>query len=187
MEHSVLNKILDDKNFTVGGGASSALMGAMAAGMIAMVANLSTKKDYGLSVNDYEDVSSKCNVLRDRLLQGAVLDEKAFCMLRDAYRSSKDTDEQKRKRSQAIQDGAVKAAEVPRDNGLMCKSVHELGQKLLNRSNPNAISDLEIAIDMSELGVNGCIKNIEANLPIIKDSQIVGEFERDLERLKIKI
>lgn len=40
----IMDKILDSHDVTVGGGSSSAIAGAIAAGLIGMVARLSTKK-----------------------------------------------------------------------------------------------------------------------------------------------
>jgi len=49
----ILRKIIDSKDFTVGGGSAAALSGAMAAGLVGMVARLSVDKNYGLSSEKY--------------------------------------------------------------------------------------------------------------------------------------
>lgn len=174
--HDVLDKVLDINNFTVGGGASSALAGAMAAGMIGMVAKLSMKKDHGLSKEACEKVAVECESLKELLTKGAVDDETAFCGLRDAYRMPKETDMQKQLRKDKIQSAAIQAADIPKQNACNCKDVVKLGESLIGCSNPNAASDLMIAIDFARLGVRGCVLNIEANLPIIKDTKVQEAF-----------
>lgn len=179
----MLEKVIDSNNFTVGGGAASALAGAMAAGMISMVAKLSTKKDYGLTVDKYNDISKEADKLAKDLLIGAQEDEEAFCKIKDAYALPKTTEEEKKNRSTAIQNGGIAAATVPQNNGLMCKRVYELGMMLKGQSNPNAGSDLAEAIMLANAGVKGCILNIEANLPLIKDQKKILEFEKYIDEL----
>lgn len=173
----MIKKVIDSDNFTVGGGAASALAGAMAAGMISMVAKLSLKKDYGLTVDEYKGVSKEADKLAKELLVGAQEDEKAFCKIKDAYGLPKSTDEEKKIRSIAIQNGGIAAATVPKNNGFMCKRVYELGMMLKGQSNPNAGSDLAEAIMLANAGVKGCILNVEANLPLIKDEEKKSEFQ----------
>lgn len=180
----MLEKVMDSNNFTVGGGATSALSGAMAAGMISMVAKLSTKKEYGLTVEKYNEVSKEADELAEKLLVGAGEDEKAFCKIKSAYALSKSNDEEKKERSKAIQKGGIAAATVPKDNGFMCKRVYELGMFIKGKSNPNAGSDLDMAIMLSSSGIKGCILNVEANLPLIKDEKIKAEFEKYISELK---
>ncbi|WZL72834.1 cyclodeaminase/cyclohydrolase family protein [Clostridiaceae bacterium 35-E11] len=179
----VLEKVIDSKDFTVGGGSAAALAGAMAAGMVAMVARLSTKKDYGLSAEKYMEIAEEGDHLAKDLLLGAEKDTQAFCMIKDAYALPKATDEEKKQRSQAIQNGAIQAATVPMQNGQMCKRVQELSLLLDGQSNPNAGSDLAEAILLAGAGVKGCVLNIEANLPLIKNEKVKADFQKQIEIL----
>jgi len=156
----------------------------MAAGMAGMVARLSQRKDYGLSYEKYEEIAHELDGLAKSLLEGAEKDNKAFCMIKDAYALPKEDDDEKAARGAAIQKAVIAAATVPMGNGFLCKRVYELGELLEGRSNPNAGSDLAMAIILSKDGIAGCIMNIEANLPMIKDVTKRAEFEKQIEILK---
>jgi formiminotetrahydrofolate cyclodeaminase len=180
----VFDKIVDSHDATAGGGSASAVAGAMAAGMAGMVARLSQKKDYGLSHEEYEEIANELDGLAKSLLEGAEKDNKAFCMIKDAYALPKGDDAEKAARGEAIQKAVIAAATVPMENGFLCKRVYELGKLLEGRSNPNAGSDLAMAIILSKDGITGCIMNIEANLPMIKDEAKKAEFEKQIDILR---
>ena len=135
----VLSKIIDSEDTTVGGGSASALSGAMAGGMIAMVAKLSRKKPVNFSVEQYDAIAAECDALAEKLQQGCVNDTQAYCMIVDAFKLPKGTEAEKAARSAAVQAAAIKAAEVPRDNAYLNARVYELGSSLLGNSNPPAI------------------------------------------------
>lgn len=182
---SILAKILNSNNFTVGGGSASAIAGAMAAGMVGMVAKLSMKNDYGLSKEQYEEVAQEADELAQQLFRGAEKDEKAYTTIKDAYKLPKKTDEEKLIRYKAISDAGVVAATIPKENGFKCKRVYELAMLLDGKSNPNTSSDLQSAIYLSESGVKGCSLNIEVNLSLIKDEDTLNQFKEDIHKLKI--
>lgn len=176
----VLELILDSNNFTVGGGSSSALAGAMAAGLAGMVARLSLKKPVVLTVLDYEKLIGEADTLAKKLEEGARKDTEAYLLIKSAYALPKESEEQKQVRAKAISDAGVAAASVPRENALMCKQVYEIATTLLNRSNPAAYSDLASAVFLSRSGVKGCLLNIEANLSLIKDDAVIELFQETI-------
>ena len=180
----VLKQIIDSNDFTVGGGSASALAGAMAAGMAAMVARLSLKKPVNLSVEEYEALIAEADGLAAKLFDGAKKDTEAYCMIKDAFALPKETDEQKAARTAAVSRAATVAASTPRDNGVMCRRANEIARKLEGNSNAAASSDLASAIYLSEAGVKGCLLNIEANLSLIRDEQTVAALQNDIKTLK---
>lgn len=180
----VLKQIIDSTDFTVGGGSASALAGAMAAGMAAMVARLSLKKPVNLTVEEYEALIAEADVLAQKLQEGARKDTEAYCMIKDAFALPKETDEQKAARSKAVSCAGIVAAETPRNNGRMCQRAHEIACKLTGSSNPAASSDLASAVYLSDAGVRGCVLNVEANLSLIKDEAVVEALKKDIEMLR---
>lgn len=183
MNLEILGKVIDSDDFTVGGGSASAIAGAMASGMISMVAKLSLQRPINLTAGEYENISLEADKLAKELLEGANNDTKAYCMIKNAYAMPKNTAEEKQLRTNAIREAGKAAAEVPRDNGYRCKRANELALLLIGQSNPSCSSDLYSALYLSNAGVKGCTLNIEANLPLIKDEKILEEFKNDIEVL----
>ena len=183
----VLSKIIDSEDTTVGGGSASALSGAMAGGMIAMVAKLSRKKPVNFSVEQYDAIAAECDALAEKLQRGCVNDTQAYCMIVDAFKLPKGTEAEKAARSAAVQAAAIKAAEVPRDNAYLNARVYELGSSLLGNSNPACHSDLSSALYLSQSGVKDCVLNIQANLGMIKDEAVKSAFKDDMLSLLLKV
>ena len=180
----VLENILDSKDVTVGGGSASALSGAMAAGLIGMVARLSLNKDFGLEDSKYIELADELDVINKELINVVTLDAKAYSTIIEAYKLPKLTDEDKAARKTAIENAGITAATAPLNNAKNCKRVLEIGQILDGKSNKNAASDISIGIQLATVGVDGCIQNIEANLPLIKNEKILSKFRSEIENLK---
>ncbi len=186
-KYKALDLILDTQDVTVGGGSASAISAAMAAGLIGMVARLSTKKDYGISAEAHLEVAERCDILAPALMQGSLDDMAAFAMIKSAFGLPKDTDEEKQARAKAINDAAVQAALTPYENAKKALEVLELGRKIKNVSNPAAGSDLLIGLQLSEIGVKGCIMNMEANMPLIKDAGQIEALKNYIIQLNSKL
>lgn len=183
----VMDKMFDSNDTTVGGGCASALSGAMAAGMIGMVAKLSKKKPVNFTVEQYDAIAAECDELVEKLKEGCVNDNKAYCMIVDAYKLPKETDEEKAARRAAIEAASTKAAEVPRDNAVMNARVYALGTMLKGNSNPACMSDLTSALYLSESGVKDCVLNIQANLGSIKNEETRAALKEDMLNLLLQI
>jgi formiminotetrahydrofolate cyclodeaminase len=177
-------RVLDPVDNSTGGGTASALAGAMAAALVAMVARLSIGKE-GLEAEAfYRELGAEAQVLSDELLDGGREDSQAFMDVRAAYKLPKQTDEQKTARRQAIQRAMIQATRVPLANMERCWRVLELGLQLRGRSNPNAASDLECALHLARAGLLGCADNVKINLPGIKDQQVAAELAERARSLK---
>ncbi|WP_097025820.1 cyclodeaminase/cyclohydrolase family protein [Clostridium peptidivorans] len=179
-----LNKIIDSRDFTVGGGSAAALAGAMAAGLIGMVARLSIKKEYGLSAEKYIYIADRLDEISKDLINGAVKDTESFIKIKEAYAMPKETEDEKLTRSQAIQEAAIGAATVPLNNGKLCREIFDLYILMEGKSNPNASSDLEEGKLLLNAAILGCVLNIEANLPLIKSEDVKLKFQKEINYLK---
>jgi formiminotetrahydrofolate cyclodeaminase len=164
----VLARILDAGDATTGGGSAAALSGAMAAGLLGMVARLSIGKDLELGDARYEAVVAEALALRDQLAAGAAEDAAAYGLIKGAYALPKGSEDERAKRAAAIHDALIAAAEVPRDNALRSARVLDACRELVGRSNESAASDLAVALDLARLGVVGCAANIDVNVAMLE-------------------
>lgn len=184
--YSVFDKVMDTKDFTVGGGAASAIAGAMAAGLVGMVARLSIGKDYGLHDERYEAIAGEMDTLCQKLTQGAQDDEEAFLGIKNAFKLPKGTDEEKVIRRAAVENAAVQAATVPMENARRAARILEICAEMENRSNPAAASDITSGVLLARSAVMGCALNIDANLPLIKTPEKSGPLAEAADKLKAK-
>jgi formiminotetrahydrofolate cyclodeaminase len=181
----VLALILDADDITVGGGSASALSGALACGLIGMVCKLSVKKDFGIAPGKQLEYAKELEELREKLLAGVVDDANAYGVIIDAYKLPKETEEEKEARKQAISNAGVLGATAPMENAKLCKRVYDIGIELEGKTNPNCLSDLVIGYELAKIGTNGCLMNIEANLPLVKDKSKIEEFNNVIKELRV--
>lgn len=185
--YDVLDKIRESKDYTVGGGSASALVGSLAAGLAGMAVRLSFGKNYGLSDGEYERIAGELDVLSDELGRGAIEDCEAFLGIKKAYALPKETEGDKLLRQEALEEAAVNAAEIPLANARRSFRVAEICESLRMKFNPAAASDLEIGRMLAVDGTLGCALNIDANLPLIKTPENRFRLEKASEELKARL
>lgn len=182
----IMDKILDSKDATVGGGSASALAAAMAAGMGGMVARLSSGKNLGLPDTDYVTFADSLDSLSKELVQGAALDAAAFSQISSAFKLPKATGEEKTIRSKAIEEAGIAAASAPLQNAKLAVDVIAIFDQFLGKHNPNAESDLMIGRHFLNVALYGFAANIEANLSLIKTVSKKAVFESEAAELRKK-
>lgn len=185
--HEVMDKVLSSNDFTVGGGSASAIAGAMAAGLVGMVSRLSVGKDYGLTDERYLRVSDSMDKLCLDLSKGAEEDTKAFLAIKDAFALPKASEQEKRIRKKAINNAAVGAATVPLQNAKRVEMILEFCNELDRKCNPNAASDIIIGKMLARVAGLGCVLNVEANLPLVKEECAKAELQQTVNSLRNRL
>ena len=180
-------KVMDPGDDQTGGGTASAIAGAMAAGLVGMVARLSIGREGMEEESYYRQIDADAQVLTNSLLRGGREDSEAFGAVMRAFTLPKCTDEEKAVRSRTIQDGMVGATRVPLENAERCARVIELVRSLRGCSNPNAASDLEVAGKLARTALEGCLANVAINVDSIKDEQTAGALATRASELRAKL
>jgi len=178
-------RVLDPADTSTGGGTASAIAGAMAAALVAMVSHLSAGPDAAEPVAYYEDIAQAGNALTAALLEGADEDTRAFASVRAAYRLPRESEVEVAARRAAIQSGLINAARVPLRNAQRCAQVAALVGRLEGRANPRVTSDLQCAAYLARAGLQGCLANVDINLPSIKEPVAAEEIRTQARDLRL--
>jgi methenyltetrahydrofolate cyclohydrolase len=185
-DHQVaaFRRVLDPADNSTGGGSASAIAGAMAAALAAMVARLSI----GLAAAEpdafFQEIAQGGEELSRTLLAGSDEDARAFDAVVAAYRQPKELEIEAVARRAAIQAAIIHAARVPLRNAENCATVLTLVGRLEGRSNPRAVSDLQCAAFLARAGLQGCLANVDINLPGIKDPGVAEEIRSRAQELR---
>jgi len=182
--YEVIDKIMDSRDATAGGGSASAVAGAMAAGLVGMTARLSAGKNLGLKDERYEEMADELDGYVDLLKKGAVDDTLSYLGIKDAFSLPKSTDEEKAARRKAIEDAAVKAACVPLGNGKIAVEILRICKEIEGKYNEAAKSDMEAGIMLAKMAAIDTAMNVEANLPLIKSPEKSTALKHEADKLK---
>lgn len=178
---------LASKQPTPGGGAASALCGATAAALTAMLGNLTAGKA-GSEANDKMalEIIIDADKLRLELAQLADDDAAVFNKFMEAYKMPKATDTEKAMRTAAIGQAAIAAAEVPMQIADKSLEVLKLARKLIVFGNPNAISDGTVSAIVARAALRSALYNVKINLGLIKDAAYVEQAAAKMQMLEAK-
>lgn len=172
---------------TPGGGSVAALAGALGAALISMVGNLTAgKKKYENIEEDIKKIVSSSEKLRYELSQLIEEDVKAFNNFMATYKMPKETEDEKRMRTEKIQEALIEAAKVPLKTAYKCLDIMILSREVAEKGNVNLISDVGVAVLMAEAALESAILNVKINLRMIKDEKVRTELSSSIEEILLK-
>ncbi|MGH6842068.1 MAG: methenyltetrahydrofolate cyclohydrolase [Methylocella sp.] len=157
---------------TPGGGGAAALSGAIGAALVSMVANLTVgKKNYEAVSDDLKAVNEKAERLRAELTRAIEEDVAAFDSLMGAYGFPRATEDEKAKRTAAIQAALKDATLTPLRAVKACFEVILLSAAVAEKGNLNVISDAGVAVLCANAGLRSAALNVFINAKAIKDRE----------------
>ena len=164
-----------------GGGVAASLVGAEGVSLGLKVCNLSLGKE---KYKEYEtlitDSIKELENSREKLLSFMDDDAENFKAMESVYKMPKESEEDKKKRKEALENACKICCEVP------VKVIKEAAEsatiivKLMGKTNVSAESDLKIGLMFMLTTIHAAWDNIEINLKYIKDE----EFKKPLLKLK---
>ena len=174
-----------------GGGSVSAYVGALGAALGAMVANLSAhKRGWDDRWEEFSNWAEKGKVVHDKLLKLVDDDTAAFNAIMDAFGLPKNTDQEKKLRSAAIQAATKHAIEVPFEVMKTAYQAMEVIQTMASIGNPNSLSDAGVGALCVRTAVYGAYLNVRINAGGLNDKEFSGKILAEaagiLEKTKAK-
>ena len=170
-----IKKYLDDTASgapTPGGGSVAALVGALGAALTSMVCNFTVGKEKYKDVEEeVAEILSQAESLRGDLARLMQTDTEAYSQVSAAYGMPRKTSQEKKTRTAAIQEALKSALEVPLKASMRSYDVLKLNESLVDKGNPNLISDVGVAVALAEAALQSAAMNVEINLVSIKDEE----------------
>ncbi|MDE6218525.1 MAG: cyclodeaminase/cyclohydrolase family protein, partial [Muribaculaceae bacterium] len=155
-----------------GGGSISAYMGALAAALGTMVANLSSHKaGWDDRWAEFSDWAEKGRAIQDRLIALVDEDTAAFNRIMDVFAMPKKTDEEKAARAKAMEAATLYATEVPLRTMKAAYETFDLLQAMAEKGNPNSVSDAGVGMLAARSAVLGAYLNVRINASGLKDRE----------------
>lgn len=155
-----------------GGGSISAYMGALAAALGTMVANLSSHKaGWDDRWKEFSDQADKGQELMQRLLHLVNEDTEAFNRIMDAFKMPKSTDEEKAARAAAIEDATLYATRIPLSTMEAAAETFPLLESMARTGNPASVSDAGVGALAARSAVLGAQLNVRINAASLKNRE----------------
>jgi len=167
-----------------GGGSVSALSGALAAGLVTMVCDLTIgKKQYAEVEGEIRTMREKAEGVRRRLQDLIQADVEAYARLSSAYKLPRETDEEQADRYAAIQQATMEATQVPLEIAEAAAQALELSGPVAEKGSRLAVSDAGIAALLGEAAVHSALLNVKINLSTLEDEDFIVEARRRMARV----
>ncbi len=167
-----------------GGGSVAALMGAMAAALATMVANLTVgKKGYKKVTPAMKELAERGQELKAFFVHAVDADTSAFDGVMAAMQLPKKTDAEVAARDAAIQAATKQATDVPLGVLRRCADVVPLAREASEKGNVNSLSDAGVAAQALRAAAGGAYLNVMINLGGINDVDYVESTKATANKL----
>lgn len=176
--------VLASKSAVPGGGGAAALTGAIGIALGSMVCNLTIgKKKYAEHEESVKSILEKARSLEKDLI--GMIDEDAECFLplSKAYGLPSSTDEEKKIKSETMENALKKACEVPIKIVKVCYESIKLHEDLVDKGSRLVISDIGVGVQCLRAAILSGQLNVLININSIKDEKYVNEVRNEINSL----
>lgn len=167
-----------------GGGSVSAYMGALAAALGAMVANLSAhKRGWDDRWKEFSDQAVKGQDIMERLLKLVDEDTAAFAKIMNVFSMPKGTEEEKAAHAEAMEKATLYATQVPLRTMQTALEAMPLALEMARKGNPASASDAGVGAIAALAAVKGAQLNVRINAAGLKDRAMADSLTAEAEKI----
>ena len=167
-----------------GGGSVSAYMGALAAALGAMVANLSAhKRGWDDRWKEFSDQAVKGQDIMERLLKLVDEDTAAFAKIMNVFSMPKGTEEEKAARAESMEKATLYATQVPLRTMQTALEAMPLALEMARKGNPASASDAGVGAIAALAAVKGAQLNVRINAAGLKDRAMADSLTAEAEKI----
>jgi methenyltetrahydrofolate cyclohydrolase len=167
-----------------GGGGASAMVGALGTALGSMVGNLTLgKKKYESVQEDIAILLGKADTLQQSLISLVEEDAEVFEPLSKAYGLPKNTEEEKKKRDEIMEEALKLACSVPlkiMEKSLDAIALHE---ELAVKGTRIAVSDVGVGVLFCKSALMGASLNVYINTKLMKNKEYAADINAKTEKL----
>jgi glutamate formiminotransferase/formiminotetrahydrofolate cyclodeaminase len=168
-----------------GGGSISAYMGALAAALGTMVANLSSHKaGWDDRWEFFSNWADNGMAVMNELLYLVDEDTAAFNKIMDVFGMPKGTDEEKAARAEAMEAATLYATQVPLRTMKAAYKAFDVVRAMAEEGNPNSVSDAGVGALAARSAVMGACLNVKINAAGLKDRAVAEALVKEAEEIQ---
>jgi len=177
LRHQSVQQFLDQlasATPTPGGGSVAALSGALAAGLITMVCDLTIGRPrYAEFDAECQQIRQQTEQIRADLTRLIQADIDAYTLVAAAYKRPKDDPA----RAEAIVDASVVATDIPLQIAEQAADLLPLALPVAQHGNKSAVGDVIAAAHLAHATVHAALVNVTANIGVLTTHPRHAEFE----------
>ncbi|MBO7263641.1 MAG: glutamate formimidoyltransferase [Alistipes sp.] len=168
-----------------GGGSISAYMGALAAALGTMVANLSSHKaGWDDRWEYFSNWADNGMAVMNELLYLVDEDTAAFNKIMDVFGMPKGTDEEKAARAEAMEAATLYATQVPLRTMKAAYKAFDVVRAMAEEGNPNSVSDAGVGALAARSAVMGACLNVKINAAGLKNREVADALVKEAEEIQ---
>ena len=168
-----------------GGGSISAYMGALAAALGTMVANLSSHKaGWDDRWEFFSNWADNGMAVMNELLYLVDEDTAAFNKIMDVFGMPKSTEEEKAARAEAMEVATLYATQVPLRTMKAAYKAFDVVRAMAEEGNPNSVSDAGVGALAARSAVMGACLNVKINAAGLKDRAVAEALVKEAEEIQ---
>lgn len=158
------------KTASPGAGATAAVTASMAVATLLMAIKFSDNntltaknaKMFALTIEELETVKDKFQNLVKK-------EEENFINLMNAFKMPKETLKERRAREAKVQEGLIKASEVPIQLIHEIRRVQLIVEKIYPLIKPNIVADIGVGLELLQAVAHSCSYNVYSNIRFLKN------------------